>query len=477
MLKNKARIGWVVGGSIAIAIFFVAPVYFSLNPRHEGWVGMGKSEETSQVTTEEVDGKITKTTTTKKIEPDKTLWDWMSLLVASATLAVFGFAFQASQERAKVAREKAERNVAEAAKLRAEGQAQAEKDRAEEQAKAEKERSENRQRDDDLEAYINSISNLLVGKNLSTLAKQKMMGTFQHGSPDFLDVSLNVIRARTLSIFRRFTDDKDPNRTNGERKSSILLFLYETGLLRNLKEYEQGQEDAELKQFQALLSLSDADLSDVNLICANLICANLSRADLTRADLTRANLSHAKLIRSNLTRALLTRALLTRAHLTLANLTYADLSDASLIGANLKCAKLNGANLIRADLTRADLVFANLSDADLSGANLIRADLKRADLKRANLDSANLDSANLDRADLRNAILLSVDLSQTKSLVLQQLEAKEQPLLCKVKLPENIKVDPNRDCKEIPGLLTKRYSNQFKTLEEAQAYVDELTMP
>jgi len=476
LLKNKARVSQAVGILIAVAVFIVAPVYFSLNPSTPGWVGFDNSKDKSQVTTEKVDGKI-KTTETTKFEQAKTLWDWLSLLGAPATLAVFGFWFQFSQERAKISREKAEKEREEAVKLRAEEQAKVEKERANEQAKAEKERSEDRQRDDDLEAYINSISDLLVGKNLSTLAKQKMIGTLQHGLPGFLDVSLNVIRARTLSIFRRFTDDKDPNRTNGERKSSILLFLSETGLLRNLKEYEQGQEDAELKQFQALLSLSDADLSDVKLFRANLICANLSRADLTRADLTRANLSHAKLIRSNLTRALLTRALLTRAHLTLANLTYADLSDASLIGANLKCANLKCADFTRANLTRAELIYADLSDANLSDADLSDADFNGAELKRAILDSVNLNGTNLDRADLSDAILLAVDLSQTKSLTLQQLEGEHQPLLCKVNLPKDIDVDPNRDCKEIPELLVKRYPEQFKTLEEAQAYVDKQTIP
>ena len=114
MLKNKARIGWVVGGLVAIAIFIVAPVYFSIHPRPDGWVGMGKSNEKSQVTTEEIGGKTTKTITTNKIEPDKTLWDWASLVLVPATLAVFGFAFQASQERAKISREKAEKEREEA---------------------------------------------------------------------------------------------------------------------------------------------------------------------------------------------------------------------------------------------------------------------------------------------------------------------------------------------------------------------------
>jgi len=63
LLKKRGRVGWVVGGSIAIVIFIVTPVYFSLNPSTPGWVGIDNSKEKSQVTTEEIGGKTTKTQT------------------------------------------------------------------------------------------------------------------------------------------------------------------------------------------------------------------------------------------------------------------------------------------------------------------------------------------------------------------------------------------------------------------------------
>ena len=475
MLKKRGRVGWVVGGSIAIVIFIVTPVYFSLNPSTPGWVGIDNSKEKSQVTTEEVKGKI-KTTETTKFEQAKTLWDWLSLLGAPATLAVFGFAFQASQEQAKVAREKAEREVAEATKLRAEEQAKeekerfeeqakVEKERAEEQAKAEKDREQDRQRGDMLEAYINSVSDLLVGKELSILAKQKARGTLDMEQQDLLDAGMEVIRARTLSIFRRFTDYEDSNHTDGDRKGSILQFLYETGLIRNQneqgredlllflckteltrnqRENEQGREDTALQQSQSLLSLLFANLSDVELSDVNLSGAVLRGAFLGGAVLKGVFLGGADLICTHF--------------------KDADLRGADLGGAELEGADLRGANLGGANLNDANLNDVNFRGVFLGGADLICTKLRDADFKGVKLN---------------DVIFLSVDLSPVRpdTLTQEQLEGENPPLLCKVKLSKNIKVDPNRDCKKIPEVLLERYPGRFKTLEEAQAYVDRQTIP
>ena len=469
---NKAGVYLVIG----VLIVITAAVILSKFPIPADWVGMATSEEKSQVAIEEVNGKIIKTTTTIKTEPAKTLWDWMSLLLAPATLAALGFVFQSSQEQAKVAREEVDKRAEAAAKKRAEEQAQAEKDRAEEQAQAEKERAEDRLRADSLEAYINSISDLLVGKSLSVLAKQKARGLLMNTDQDLLDAGMDVIRARTLSIFRRFTDYKDPKHTDGERKGGILLFLYETGLIRNQEEDEQRQEDTEPKQFQALLSLSGANLSRANLSRANLICVNLSEADLSNANLDHADLSNAKFRSAKLCGADFTHAKLCGASLSPADLSGAKLTYADLSGAKLTYADLSGADLSEVDLTDANLDHAHLSEANLCGANFKRVKLERADLSRADLSEANLSGADFLHAKLSGAILLAVDLSQAKSLILQQLEAKQQPLLCRVKLPRNIEVDPNRDCKNLPEILLSRYPIRFKNLAEAQAYVYEQSM-
>jgi chemotaxis protein histidine kinase CheA len=306
--KATPRRGWSypwVGGLIVVTV----AVYCSIFPPPVAWVGMGTSQYESQVATEntdrKVDGTITKKTTTQKTDPSKTLWDWMSLLLAPAALASLGFWFQSSQEQAKAAKEEAAKKAEEASKERAEEQTRQEKERAEEQTRQEKERAEDRQREDALENYINSISDLLIGKGLSTLVKQKEKSLLKQRQEDLLNAGLDVIRARTLSILRRLTDEKDSKPTDAERKGSILLFLYDTGLIKS----------------QSLLSLSGANLRDAKLNGAKLNGANLMGAKLNGADLNGADLNGANLMGAKLHGA---------------DLSDADLSDANLLATDLR---------------------------------------------------------------------------------------------------------------------------------------------
>jgi|SRR5579883_2752049 len=167
-----------------------------------------------------------------------------------------------------------------------------------------------------------------------------------------------------------------------------------------------------------------------------------------------------------------------------ATLNGAILSDAILIRADLIETDLSGADLRDVDLILADLRRANLSYSVLKDVVLTEADLRSADLRHANLNDADLTSANLINANfsgalLSGAVLLGVDLSgvQTGNLTQQQLEGKDPPLLCKVKLTKGIKVDPNRDCKKLPVILLERYPKAFDNLADAQADVDQTPQP
>jgi hypothetical protein len=436
--KATPRRVWIyllVGGLIVVAV----AVYCSIFPPPVDWVGMGTSQYESQVATEttdrKVDGTITKKTTTQKTDPSKTLWDWMSLLLAPATLASLGFWFQSSQEQAKAAKEEAAKKAEKASK-----------ERAEEQTRQEKERDEDRQREDALENYINSISDLLIGKGLSTLVKQKEKSLLKERQEDLLDAGLDVIRARTLSILRRLTDEKDSKPTDAERKGSILLFLYDTGLIKS----------------QALLSLSDANLSG----------AKLNGAKLNGADLSRAKLNGAKLNGADLSDADLSGADLSRAKLNGADLSYAKLNGAKLRGADLRGAKLRGIDLRRTDLSYAKLSYAKLNGIDLSGIDLSYAKLNGADLSYAKLSYAKLNGI-----DLSGAMILRADLQNAKELTQQQLEGENPPLLCDVTLPEGIKVDPDRDREKILQVLIEQYPDEFENLAEAQAFVGKHPKP
>jgi uncharacterized protein YjbI with pentapeptide repeats len=101
-------------------------------------------------------------------------------------------------------------------------------------------------------------------------------------------------------------------RLDRERKRSVLQFLYESDLIKNLR--------------PVFIELSGADLRKANLSFAILSKVNLYGAILDRANLTEANLSG----------AILSGANLSRANLGIANLSVCDQFAANLCEANLK---------------------------------------------------------------------------------------------------------------------------------------------
>jgi uncharacterized protein YjbI with pentapeptide repeats len=260
-----------------------------------------------------------------------------------------------------------------------------------------------------------------------------------------------VTRASTLALLQ------DPNMT-GDGKGQVITFLSEIGLITQKQEKTQKRDK---KPAPPILSLSKADLIGADLRSADLRETNLSDADLSYADLSRADLSRANLSGANLSGANLINANLSGANLSDAYLSGANLSGANLINANLSGANLSGANLSDAYLGRADLSRANLSGANLSHANLSRVNLGGANLRGANLSGANfsnayligahLSGANLSGANFSNAYLSEANLSEANlsgadNLTPDQLKDAK---LCRTILPPDIKLDPNRDCKEL----------------------------
>lgn len=254
----------------------------------------------------------------------KTLWDWLSLLGVPLSLAILGYILQQQQQQ-----------------------------RADEEAQEEI-----------LQVYFDRLSTLLVDKNLlaiavklDALSKGKVSSKSDEVSIDQQELfatAVDVVRARTLSILRRFSD-------NPSRKTSVVRFLIEAGVVS-----------------KARLNLSGADLSGADLTFANLSGVNLSDANLSGVNFSSADLS------------------------------FANLGGAKFYEANLSFANLSGAKLYEANLNSVDLSFANLRDAklykvNLSASNLARASFWDADLIEADLRSASLDNTNLRGANLSNA--------------------------------------------------------------------------
>jgi uncharacterized protein YjbI with pentapeptide repeats len=219
-------------------------------------------------------------------ESERTIWDWLSLAGVPLSLAFIGAWLQSSQQRTAIETAEVQRKQAEA------------------EAKEEV-----------LQVYFDRISVLLIDKNLLGIAGKAESTPEQ---TELVDAAEDVIRARTLSILRRFGDDR-------KLKASVIRFLVEAKVVIQLK-----------------VDLHDADLSYANLHGADLSYANLSGANLHGADLSYANLHGA-------------------------DLSYANLSKANLSGANLKGTNLECANLLDTYLNDTDLDKANLINVYWNG--------------------------------------------------------------------------------------------------------------
>jgi uncharacterized protein YjbI with pentapeptide repeats len=203
-----------------------------------------------------------------------------------------------------------------------------------------------RAQEDALPAYLDQMIQLLNDEQ--TPLRQAKRGD---------EVSI-LARVRTLTVLPRL---------DGNRKASVMQFLYEAGLIR---------------KDHTLVDLTGADLRGAYLHKARLRGVDLRGADLRGADLSGVDLGGANLSEANLSKDNLSEANLGGAKLDRANLHRADLSGTNLTGADLTGADLIGAILRRAQLSTATLM-ANLNEADLSDANLFGANFSEASLRGA----------------------------------------------------------------------------------------------
>lgn len=285
----------------------------------------------------------------------KTVWDWLDLLGVPLTLAILGYILQQQERKRAETLEEQER-------VRAEALSREQRARDEKVAKEQREIAANEAKEEILQVYFDRLSTLLVDKNILAIAAKVCPPSEKQGNEqleititpeekELFDSAVDIIRARTLSILRRFEGDTD-------RKTSIIRFLLEAEIISKVK-----------------LDLSKADLSDADLRGADLRRAKLFNANLTRVKFQRGWLCEADLYRANLTEANLYKANLIKANFGEANLSSADLSNADLNEAYFWDAKLIKANFRQAhnltdkQLTQAKLCFTTLPDGSTLDPN------------------------------------------------------------------------------------------------------------
>lgn len=258
----------------------------------------------------------------------RTFWDWLQLLIVPIVLAVGGYLFTRSENRAT-------RTAA-----------------------------EQRAQDEALQAYLDQMAQMLLDKD-------RPLRRSKEGDEERI-----LARARTLTVLRRL---------DGERKGRILQFLHESRLIIKdhsvLPLWRADLSRAELRY---------ADLHQANLSEVDLSGADLSGARLTNTDLRSANIRYATLTYADLSNADLRAAHLQNTNLSYADLSNADISNANFFSVHMRASrpvgvnpgKPTGTDLSYADLKKAVLKGAVLSGADLTGANVTPEQLSSARLLR-----------------------------------------------------------------------------------------------
>ncbi len=273
---------------------------------------------------------------------NKSLWDWMQLLIVPALIA-FGVAWLTTRQNhdREIAREQHEHDIKIAV---------------------------DNQREAALQGYIDHMSELLLEKKLRESGEE--------------DEVRNIATARTVTVLPHL---------DSQRKRSVIKFLHDAGLI---------------KRNEAVINLMEADLSGANLSGADLgkftlVASELTFVDLSGADLSRTILSQSSMISSILYEANLQGADLSEGLLFMTNFVRADLRNASLVKADLTGAWLMNADLRGADLSDAHMVKADLRGADLSSAKVNGAKLDEADLTGAKVTQEQLDAV----ISLKDAIM------------------------------------------------------------------------
>jgi len=240
---RKLLMSAVLGSFLTAGAFAI--ISKGQNLKWADWTGFGEDTTKEESLEKNAKGQIQKLTYTTKYQSGKALWDWLELagtLAVPILILILSYQFQRREQKRAA-------EQAEAEKEKAEQQAELERERVATNLREERKIAATNLREEALQIYVDRISELLLNRNLSLRSSN--------------DPMQYVARVRTLTVLRRLEND-------GERKASVLHFLYDAELLK-------------------VIDLRDADLSSVSLSAAYLFGANLRSANLNGANLSLGN--------------------------------------------------------------------------------------------------------------------------------------------------------------------------------------------
>ena len=258
---------------------------------------------------------------------DKTLWQWMDLLLVPAALGIGVWGLN----RAEKARER--------------------------------ETTKDQLRESALQAYFDTMTELLLEHD----SKKHPVNDLEINH-DKEKKRKSLARSRTLSILKGL---------GKERKEQVIQFLYESELIK--KPIFVGMKLADLANanFKGI-TLEGACLNGVDL--SNSL---LDEAKMEGAELRQANLRWSKMNKSHMSLADLSNANMENANMKGAILSDAILREAYLHNVNLRDSVLRGADFRNATLSNADLRNSNLEGADFRRAILKGAKVSVEQLNKA----------------------------------------------------------------------------------------------
>ncbi len=280
---------------------------------------------------------------------DKTLWDWMELLIVPAALAGAGLWFSHTQKTTELeiaeANRQEDRDIAKQAR-------ENEQEIARQERETDRQIANDRQRQAMLDNYFDRMTELILDKQLYTTKDE--------------NVRL-LAQARTQNILRELGD---------ERIRQVIQFIQRTklGSTENglLKKVYLDKANLSGVNLQATCldeaSLNQINLRSANLIGASLISTHLNEADLSEAQLSGAQLRNASLDKANLIAANLSKANLSAAHLGGTHLNGTDFSGADLSGVTFRTKYLNERPIAKFPASTADIETMITNVGALDGA-------------------------------------------------------------------------------------------------------------
>ncbi len=299
--------------SLSFFIFIILLYIAIKHGYHSNWTGFR--------------GSIIQTVPNQTIQPAKTLWDWLELLIIPLALVIGGYLLNRSEKRheIKLSKEKAE------------------KDRL---------NAENLNQETALNDYFDRMSDLLLNFQL----KESPMNS----------VERDVARTRTLTVLHRL---------NGERKANVLNFLAESKLIQNGLPPIINLGNANFKN----LKISNGLLRNIYLLSVDFRDSNFWGTDFSNSclegcDFLASSGEHAKFIGARLIHTRLAKCILDRA----------DFSNASLFNVSFFESSFQFAKFTNTEMEGADFYMANLENALLEGADMVGIKY----LSQSQLDSA-----------------------------------------------------------------------------------------